>query len=64
MNKGLPDIHVIPENDLQVHIESDQCWCHPFRDLKERRVVVHNSADGREIEEWENEWMNAPMGRA
>jgi hypothetical protein len=34
---------------VRVHLELRQCWCRP-RSTKRpaRRVVVHNSADGRE----------------
>jgi len=57
-----PDIHVIPENDLQVHIESEKCWCNPWRHTEEPRILIHNSADGRELTEEDAIWMNAPMG--
>ena len=42
------DVHIIPENDLQVHILSARCWCGPRRDGDEPSVVIHNSTDGRE----------------
>lgn len=47
------DIHVIPENDLREHEESRQCWCRPTLDQLESDpvVVIHNSADGRELVE-------------
>jgi hypothetical protein len=45
------DIHVVPNADLAVHEFSARCWCSPRRDDEEPRVVVHNSADGREEHE-------------
>lgn len=55
------DIHVLPENDLRVHQETRECWCRPrctFSDVgfvgvddDAAVVVVHNSADGRELVE-------------
>jgi len=51
-------IHVLPINDLKEHDEeSDQCWCNPrveigdSEGLYEMPIIIHNSADGREITE-------------
>lgn len=41
-------IHVIPHGDSYPHVPSASCICRPQRDDVERRVYVHNSADGRE----------------
>lgn len=41
------DWHVIPINDLRIHHQSKECWCHPVID--EGGIVVHNAADGREL---------------
>ena len=45
------DIHVSPINDLVDHVDDEDCWCEPkietFTDG--RRVIVHNSADSREL---------------
>lgn len=44
-------VHVLPIDDLRPHQEiGTDCWCEP--ELKEDgRLVVHNSADGREFKE-------------
>ena len=49
----MPDIHVLPVNDLREHVESEDCWCHPRieRVGDDGWLVVHNSADGRELVE-------------
>ena len=46
-------IHVIPINDLMVHHESDKCPCNPI--VSEEGVVIHNSYDGREFKEIDND---------
>lgn len=47
------DIHVMPVRDVQEHDEKRNCWCEPRVEypnpLTRRAVVVHNSADGREL---------------
>lgn len=55
------DIHVYPVNDLREHEQTRECWCQPtpIRGLATDRlphgrddiVVVHHSADGRELVE-------------
>lgn len=40
--------HVIPDNDLQEHAETNDCWCLPKND---GQIVIHNSADERELYE-------------
>ena len=49
----MPDIHVVPINDLREHQESETCWCQPTveRVEEDRRLIVHNSEDGRELVE-------------
>ena len=42
-------IHVIPENDLQKHRLCRECWCKPTVDEEEPFMLVHNSADEREL---------------
>lgn len=45
-----PDIHVLPVHDLREHVKSRDCWCAP--DLQRESgtvIVVHRSADGREL---------------
>lgn len=46
-------IHVLPVNDLINHFESGTwCWCQPRIEIEENGiVVVHNSADKRELRE-------------
>ena len=50
-------VHVLPENDLKEHTESEECECKPtVRYVNSGRLVIHNSYDGREvIEQWEEE---------
>jgi len=44
------DVHVTPIRDLREHTETRECWCVPvLHDEGEGYVVVHNSADGREL---------------
>lgn len=50
-------IHVLPQNDLFPHEESEECWCEPEtiwtdggKPLGEA-IVIHNAADGRELTE-------------
>ena len=47
------DVHVIPLNDLREHDDSQWCWCMPKVEIQDdgRAVVIHNSADGRELVE-------------
>lgn len=46
-------IHVLPINDEREHIEEGTtCWCDPQLITDEPElIVVHNSADGRELVE-------------
>lgn len=55
-----PDIHVLPIDDLRAHDESRACWCEPRleRDFLDDEpdadmvvIVIHHSADGRELVE-------------
>ena len=41
--------HVIPVDDLRPHDPSQSCWCRPYLDADDDRVIVHNSMDGREM---------------
>ena len=43
--------HVTPLNDSAPHRESIECWCRPTPATDEPRVLVHHSADGRELTE-------------
>jgi len=51
----MPDIHVIPLNDLREHEETRDCWCEPRKTREPYEeadiVVVHHAADGRELVE-------------
>ncbi len=49
MSAGPERFHVIPTNDSAPHRDSLECWCHPTPDSEEPRVIVHRSADGREL---------------
>ena len=44
-------VHVIPINDIQNHILSQECWCQPYEDPDCDGVWIHTSADGRELYE-------------
>lgn len=48
--RDTPDVHVLPVADTREHDELRQCWCRPRIDEQSgHAVVVHNSADGREL---------------
>jgi hypothetical protein len=42
-------IHVIPENDSDIHHEDINCPCNPRRDIEEESVIIHNAFDGRDF---------------
>lgn len=50
-----PPVHVLPIDDLRAHKESTTCWCVPWVYADATRdaalVIVHHSADGRELVE-------------
>ena len=48
---GLTTIHVIPLNDLRPHDTQSPCWCNPRHETQwnDSLVIIHNSADGREL---------------
>ena len=52
------DIHVMPEGDWKEHKQSIDCWCHPTRSTEEDQVIIHNSLDGREVQELRDEVAN------
>lgn len=41
--------HIVPLNDLREHETSCDCWCKPVPDEEDATIVVHNSADHREL---------------
>ena len=43
-------VHITPVNDLFNHILHPSCWCSPHV-VEDGRVIVHNAADGRELNE-------------
>ena len=45
--------NILPIDDLIEHIESPWCWCKPKVTVD--NIVIHNSADGREYFEEDNE---------
>lgn len=55
------DVHVLPEGDLREHACTRTCWCQPAIETHDPEtgrgyvgmaaMVVHNSADGRELVE-------------
>lgn len=40
--------HVIPRNDSKQHSSFD-CWCSPTKDAEDEGVLIHHSADRREL---------------
>jgi hypothetical protein len=51
-------IHVHPLNDIKKHdLEGTQCDCYPevIIESNSEIIVIHNSFDGREKEEWYRE---------
>ena len=45
-------IHIVPLNDLKEHEESSTCECCPSVEFENgEMIVVHNSFDGRELNE-------------
>jgi hypothetical protein len=44
-------LHVMPVNDLREHEMATTCWCLPRVEWHEEALVIHNSADGRELTE-------------
>jgi hypothetical protein len=54
-------IHVYPLNDEREHETGDTttCWCDPKLDIDNpEMIVIHNSADGRELIEQAEEIKN------
>jgi len=48
----MPDVHVLPIDDLREHVESVECWCEPrIEGEGPSFVIVHHSADKREFRE-------------
>ncbi len=48
--------HVMPVNDLKEHSESHTCCCVPtLKNESGNVIVLHNSFDGRENFEWDND---------
>jgi hypothetical protein len=47
------DLHIVPLNDLREHeTKTRECWCQPTLKSESGTVlVVHQSADGRELVE-------------
>ena len=45
--------HVLPVNDFKTHKEDENCHCKPRVEVVENgnKVIVHNSYDGRELNE-------------
>jgi hypothetical protein len=44
------DIHVLPIHDLREHEDTRTCWCQPtLRQESGAMMVIHQSADGREL---------------
>ena len=49
------EIHIIPINDLKQHKELTTCECCPSVQFENgEMIIVHNSYDGRELNEQKN----------
>lgn len=45
-------INIVPENDLDVHVEDSTCECRPKVIFENgEMIIVHNAFDGREEED-------------
>lgn len=51
----MTDLHVIPVNDLQPHVSAKDCLCKPYLSPDEPKLWIHNSFDGRELLEFNEE---------
>jgi hypothetical protein len=49
------DLHVLPVNDLKPHTAHRSCKCQPCEHPEEPGLWLHNSWDGREFYEPDNE---------
>lgn len=46
------EYHVLPINDIREHETTGDCWCDPAIEVNSKLpLVVHNSADQRELKE-------------
>ena len=48
LSAGVIVVHVIPLDDLKEHEQDICCWCTPTCSARDKDVIVHNAADGRE----------------
>ena len=48
---GLVQLHVHPNEDVNEHVLTAECWCKPvFHErINNSQMVTHNSADRREV---------------
>ena len=43
-------VHVLPVNDIKIHIEDTTCPCDPMVEYEGNEIlVIHNAWDGREL---------------
>ena len=55
MQTPLDNNHIVPNNDLEEHLISFDCWCDPeIRYDFPPYLIIHNSADKREYNELDN----------
>ena len=48
-------LHIIPIKDIQEHEESTTCNCYPSVEFENgEMIIIHNSYDGRELNENNN----------
>ncbi len=60
--------HVIPANDIKLHLAAMDCWCYPAIDpdvhppfSPQGQCAVHNAGDTRE--KWERQGQPPPPGK-
>ncbi len=45
------EFHIVPTLDTREHLAEIDCWCCPLRDTDDKTLIIHNSADKRELHE-------------
>ena len=45
------NVHIMPINDLKLHVAQLNCPCQPYRDPETANLIIHVAYDGREFAE-------------
>jgi hypothetical protein len=59
----MSDWHVIPVGDLKEHISAKDCHCQPYQSPDQPKLWIHNSFDGRELLEFNEEELSQATSR-